>query len=96
MKDIGNGSKTGMRPFMKNDLLKFLQVWSVIYGTKVSKPRHIYNAPRSHTYPGGRCQGRCVTEKGYNAAPQVGASEVRPIRLRMAALISLAISYAGP
>ncbi|HLO31698.1 MAG TPA: class I SAM-dependent methyltransferase [Anaerolineales bacterium] len=37
MRDIG-GSKTGMRPFMKNSQLKFLQVWSVIYGTKISKP----------------------------------------------------------
>jgi ubiquinone/menaquinone biosynthesis C-methylase UbiE len=35
MKDIGNDSKTGMRPFMKNDTLKFLQVWSVIIGTKL-------------------------------------------------------------
>jgi ubiquinone/menaquinone biosynthesis C-methylase UbiE len=39
MKDIGDGSKTGMRPFIKNSQLKFLQVWSVIYGPKISKPR---------------------------------------------------------
>jgi ubiquinone/menaquinone biosynthesis C-methylase UbiE len=39
MKDLGDGSKTGMRPFIKNGQLKFLQVWSVIYGTKNSKPR---------------------------------------------------------
>ncbi len=35
-KDIDGGSPTGMRPFMKNRELKFLQVWSVIVGTKVS------------------------------------------------------------
>ena len=35
MKDIQDGSKTGMRPFLENDELKFLQVWSVIVGVKV-------------------------------------------------------------
>lgn len=34
MKDIGDGSKTGMRPFIKNSDLKFSHVWSVILGTK--------------------------------------------------------------
>jgi hypothetical protein len=34
MKDIQDGSQTGMRPFLKNGDLKFLQVWSVIVGTK--------------------------------------------------------------
>ena len=36
MKDIGGSSKTGMRPFLENGSLKFLQVWSVIIGTKIS------------------------------------------------------------
>ena len=34
LKDISDGSKTGMRPFMKNGDLKFLQVWSVVTGMK--------------------------------------------------------------
>jgi ubiquinone/menaquinone biosynthesis C-methylase UbiE len=34
LKDVDHGSKTGMRPFLKNGDLKFLQVWSVIVGTK--------------------------------------------------------------
>ncbi len=34
MKDMDGRSKTGMRPFMKNGELKFLQVWSVIVGRK--------------------------------------------------------------
>ena len=34
MKEINGGSKTGMRPFMKNGDLKFLQVWAVIIGMK--------------------------------------------------------------
>ena len=38
MKEINGGSKTGMRPFMKNGDLKFLQVWAVILGKKLSKP----------------------------------------------------------
>jgi hypothetical protein len=39
MEDINQGKTTGMRPFMENDSLKFLQVWSVFIGTKVSKTR---------------------------------------------------------
>ena len=39
MKDISGGSKTGMRPFKKNDDLKFLQVWAVIVGTKTPKAK---------------------------------------------------------
>ena len=39
MKDISDGSRTGMRPFLENDALKFLQVWSVIIGTKTSKTK---------------------------------------------------------
>ena len=34
LKDISGDTKTGMRPFMKNGDLKFLQVWAVIVGTK--------------------------------------------------------------
>lgn len=34
-KEIDNGTRTGMRPFMKSDTLKFLQVWSVISGMKL-------------------------------------------------------------
>jgi SAM-dependent methyltransferase len=34
MRDIGGDSKTGMRPLIENGSLKFLQVWSVIIGTK--------------------------------------------------------------
>ena len=34
LKEIGGGSKTGMRPFMKNGALKFLQVWAVVLGMK--------------------------------------------------------------
>lgn len=37
MKDIQDGSQTGMRPFLETDELKFLQVWSVVIGTKISK-----------------------------------------------------------
>ena len=37
MKDIGSSSKTGMRPFIKNGDLKFLQVWAVVFGTKRAK-----------------------------------------------------------
>jgi SAM-dependent methyltransferase len=36
--DIDEGSQTGMRPFLKNEQLKFLQVWTVMYGTKISRP----------------------------------------------------------
>lgn len=34
MKDIRGDSKTGMRPFMENGQIKFLQVWSMIVGRK--------------------------------------------------------------
>jgi ubiquinone/menaquinone biosynthesis C-methylase UbiE len=34
-KEMNNGTTTGMRPFMKNHSLKFLQVWSVVLGTKL-------------------------------------------------------------
>jgi hypothetical protein len=34
MADIDDGVKTGMRPFMQNGNLKFLQTWSVIIGAK--------------------------------------------------------------
>ena len=34
VKEINGGSKTGMRPFMKNGGLKFLQVWAVVIGMK--------------------------------------------------------------
>jgi ubiquinone/menaquinone biosynthesis C-methylase UbiE len=36
VKDISLGTKTGMRPFMKNDSLKFLQVWAGFIGMKRS------------------------------------------------------------
>jgi ubiquinone/menaquinone biosynthesis C-methylase UbiE len=36
MKDINNGFKTGMRPFMENGSLKFLQVWSIFIGKYIS------------------------------------------------------------
>lgn len=38
-KNIDEGSETGMRPFMKNDSLKFLQVWSIIIGMKTSSTK---------------------------------------------------------
>ena len=41
MKDINEGSETGMRPFIINDSLKFLQVWSIIIGMKTSSTKHI-------------------------------------------------------
>jgi ubiquinone/menaquinone biosynthesis C-methylase UbiE len=34
MKEISDGPKTGMRPFLHAGNLKFLQVWSVMVGTK--------------------------------------------------------------
>ena len=34
LKEISGGSKTGMRPFVKNGGLKFLQVWAVVIGMK--------------------------------------------------------------
>jgi ubiquinone/menaquinone biosynthesis C-methylase UbiE len=36
MKDITDGSKTGMRPFMEAGSLKFLQVWSILTGKTIS------------------------------------------------------------
>jgi ubiquinone/menaquinone biosynthesis C-methylase UbiE len=36
MKDINDGSKTGMRPFLESGSLKFLQVWSIIIGKTIS------------------------------------------------------------
>ena len=34
MKDINDGSKTAMRPFLASGSLKFLQVWSIMIGKK--------------------------------------------------------------
>ena len=42
LKDLNDGSKTGMRPFMKHGDLKFLQVWSVIIGMKYLKAKYSY------------------------------------------------------
>jgi ubiquinone/menaquinone biosynthesis C-methylase UbiE len=39
MEDINDGSKTGMRPYQENGSLKFLQVWSIIIGTKISNSK---------------------------------------------------------
>ena len=39
LKGISDGSKTGMRPFMKKGDLKFLQVWAVILGIKTSNTK---------------------------------------------------------
>ena len=39
-KEVSGGSKTGMRPFMKNGDLKFLQTWSVFVGVKSLKAKH--------------------------------------------------------
>ena len=36
-KDIEDGTQTGMRPFIKDCVLKFLQIWSVFIGTKLSR-----------------------------------------------------------
>jgi ubiquinone/menaquinone biosynthesis C-methylase UbiE len=36
IKDINDGLKTGMRPFLESGSLKFLQVWSIIIGVKAS------------------------------------------------------------
>jgi len=36
MKDIADGRETGMRPYMINDSLTFLQVWSIFIGIKAS------------------------------------------------------------
>jgi len=40
MKDINEGSETGMRPFIVNDSLKFLQVWAIIIGMKTLSHKH--------------------------------------------------------
>jgi len=40
MKDINEGSVTGMRPFIVNASLKFLQVWSIFIGVKTSNTKH--------------------------------------------------------
>jgi ubiquinone/menaquinone biosynthesis C-methylase UbiE len=37
LQELGDGSKTGMRPFMENGALKFLQVWSIVIGMKMSR-----------------------------------------------------------
>jgi SAM-dependent methyltransferase len=37
MKDFHDGSKTGMRPFLKDGSLKFLQVWSVSIGRNIQR-----------------------------------------------------------
>jgi len=34
LNDINDGTKTGMRPFIDNGVLKFMQVWSIISGRK--------------------------------------------------------------
>jgi ubiquinone/menaquinone biosynthesis C-methylase UbiE len=39
MGDIEGGPKTGMRPFMENDSLKFLQIWSIIIGKVNAKEK---------------------------------------------------------
>jgi hypothetical protein len=39
MKDINDGSKTGMRPFLDSGSLKFLQVWSIIIGKNISNTK---------------------------------------------------------
>ena len=36
-KDIEDGIQTGMRPFLKDGVLKFLQIWSVFIGTKIAR-----------------------------------------------------------
>lgn len=35
LKDLEDGSRTGMRPFIKSGELKFLHVWSIFVGTKI-------------------------------------------------------------
>jgi ubiquinone/menaquinone biosynthesis C-methylase UbiE len=40
MKDVNDGSRTGMRPFIESGSLKFLQVWSIIIGTNMSNDAH--------------------------------------------------------
>lgn len=34
LEDVGDGTKTGMRPFTENNELKFWQVWSIFLGRK--------------------------------------------------------------
>lgn len=34
LKDISDGTRTGMRPFFENGVLKFMQVWSIVLGRK--------------------------------------------------------------
>jgi hypothetical protein len=41
LEDVQDGTKTGMRPFMKDGALKFLQIWSIVIGTKTSKTSRI-------------------------------------------------------
>ena len=36
LKDIEDGTRTGMRPFIKDGVLKFIQIWSVVIGKKIS------------------------------------------------------------
>lgn len=36
LKDLGADSETGMRPFIRNGALKFLQVWAIVVGKKAS------------------------------------------------------------
>lgn len=37
LKDIEDGTQTGMRPFIKDGVLKFLQIWSVFIGMKIAR-----------------------------------------------------------
>lgn len=39
MKEVNEDSETGMRPFIINDSLKFLQVWSIFIGIKASSTK---------------------------------------------------------
>jgi hypothetical protein len=39
MKDMSGSAKTGMRPFLESGSLKFLQVWAIIVGIKISNTR---------------------------------------------------------
>jgi ubiquinone/menaquinone biosynthesis C-methylase UbiE len=36
MKDIEDGTKTGMRPFLESGSLKFFQVWSIVVGKNIN------------------------------------------------------------
>jgi ubiquinone/menaquinone biosynthesis C-methylase UbiE len=44
MKDIDNGFKTGMRPFMENGSLKFRQVWSIFIGKNIASTARTQSA----------------------------------------------------